>query len=134
MTLRALLERIGLLDPKPDGLVDAARLSADRNGIINRRAFLGLVGATVAVATIDPEALLWTPAERTIVIPEYWSGGNVLVTPEWIMKEKARVLVNNLEFAKNVHRSYDDNFTLPYRTVSVRLPQRYVVNRGQPHP
>jgi hypothetical protein len=38
-------------------------------GQVSRRAFLGLCGATVGAMTIDPEALLWVPGERTIFLP-----------------------------------------------------------------
>lgn len=45
------------------------------------------------------------------------------------------MLVNNLKFGSNVNRSYDDQFAktgakVGY-TVNARLPQRYLVNKGQ---
>jgi len=63
------------------------------------------------------------------------SFANALVTPVWVMKEVGRRLVNNLKFAANVMRSYDDQFVkagakVGY-TVNARLPQRYKVNKGQ---
>lgn len=59
---------------------------------------------------------------------------NVLVTPSWVMKEIGRRLVNNVKFAANVQRSYDDQYVqagakVGY-TVNARLPQRYQVNKG----
>lgn len=36
---------------------------------MNRRAFLGMLGAAVAGATLDPERLLWRPAAKLISIP-----------------------------------------------------------------
>jgi hypothetical protein len=60
---------------------------------------------------------------------------NSLVTPTWYTKEVARILVNNLKFAANVNRTYDDAYVqsgakVGY-TVNARLPQRYQVTEGQ---
>lgn len=60
---------------------------------------------------------------------------NTLVTPVWYTKEVARILVNNLKFAANVNRSYDDQYVqagakVGY-TVNARLPQRFQVTEGQ---
>ena len=60
---------------------------------------------------------------------------NTLVTPVWYTKETARILVNNLKFAANVNRSYDDQYVqagakVGY-TVNARLPQRFQVTEGQ---
>lgn len=60
---------------------------------------------------------------------------NSFITPSWVLKDVARVLVNNLKFAANVDRSYDDKFKaggakVGY-TVSARLPQRFRTTKGQ---
>jgi hypothetical protein len=60
---------------------------------------------------------------------------NTLVTPTWYTKEVARILVNNLKFAANVNRTYDDAYVqsgakVGY-TVNARMPQRYQVTEGQ---
>ena len=60
---------------------------------------------------------------------------NSLVTPKWYTKEVARILVNNLKFAANVNRTYDDAYVqagakVGY-TVNARLPQRFTVTEGQ---
>ena len=60
---------------------------------------------------------------------------NSLVTPTWYTKEVARILVNNLRFASNVNRTYDDAYVqagakVGY-TVNARLPQRFTVTEGQ---
>ena len=60
---------------------------------------------------------------------------NSLVTPTWYTKEGARILVNNLKFASNVNRTYDDAYVqsgakVGY-TVNARMPQRYQVTEGQ---
>lgn len=60
---------------------------------------------------------------------------NTLVTPTRVTREIARRLVNRLRFGSHVNRSYDDQFAktgakVGY-TVNARLPQRYVVNKGQ---
>jgi hypothetical protein len=36
---------------------------------MNRRAFLGALGAAIAGATLDPERLLWVPGRKRIFIP-----------------------------------------------------------------
>jgi hypothetical protein len=60
---------------------------------------------------------------------------NTLVTPTWYTKEVARILVNNLKFASNVNRSYDDAYVQSGAkvgfTVNARMPQRYQVTEGQ---
>lgn len=60
---------------------------------------------------------------------------NAIVTPQNVMKEIARRLVNNLKFGANVLRSYDNQY---FRggakqgfTVNARMPQRFKVNKGQ---
>lgn len=55
---------------------------------MNRRGFLGFLGAAIAGASLDPERLLWKPGEKLISIPRpmlgsepgtisYWSGGDL---------------------------------------------------------
>lgn len=60
---------------------------------------------------------------------------NTLINPTWVMNEVGRLLVNNLKFAANVSRSYDDQYSIQGAkvgyTVNARLPQRYTVNKGQ---
>lgn len=38
-------------------------------GKLGRRGFLGLLAGSAALAVADPEALLWTPGEKTIIVP-----------------------------------------------------------------
>lgn len=60
---------------------------------------------------------------------------NTLATPSWVIKEVGRGFVNSLTFAKNLNRTYDDQYEQAGakvgNTVSVRLPQRFVPTRGQ---
>jgi len=60
---------------------------------------------------------------------------NTLVTPTWVTKEVARGYVNELRFAANVNRDYDDAFRVAGAkvgyTVNARLPQRFMVTRGE---
>lgn len=60
---------------------------------------------------------------------------NSLITPDWVTKEIARILVNNLKFAANVNRDYDDEYMQSGakvgNTVKARLPQRFQVTEGQ---
>ena len=60
---------------------------------------------------------------------------NNLVTPTWITKETARILVNNLKFAGTVNRDYNPQYVqagakVGY-TVNARLPQRFLTTKGQ---
>jgi hypothetical protein len=60
---------------------------------------------------------------------------NSLITPDWITKESMRVLTNELKFAGNVNRDYDDQYRqagakVGY-TVKARLPQRFRTVKGQ---
>lgn len=59
---------------------------------------------------------------------------NQNATPTLVMREIGRTLVNNLKFAGNVSRAYDDRFKMNGGkvgwTVYGRLPQRYIVNKG----
>jgi hypothetical protein len=60
---------------------------------------------------------------------------NTLITPDWITKESARILVNMLKFAGNINRQYDDQYTqagakVGY-TVKARMPQRFRTTKGQ---
>jgi hypothetical protein len=60
---------------------------------------------------------------------------NTLITPDWITKESARILVNELQFASNINRDYDDQFRQAGAkvgdTVKARLPQRFRTTKGQ---
>ena len=60
---------------------------------------------------------------------------NSLITPDWITKESMRILTNELKFAANVNRDYDDQYKqagakVGY-TVKARLPQRFRTVKGQ---
>lgn len=59
---------------------------------------------------------------------------NQPTTSTLVMREIGRTLVNNLKFASNVSRAYDDRFKMGGAkvgwTVYGRLPQRYIVNKG----
>ena len=60
---------------------------------------------------------------------------NSLVNPTNVMKEIGARLVNTIRFGNNVDRSYDGQYKLNGArqgyTVKARLPQRYLVNKGQ---
>ena len=60
---------------------------------------------------------------------------NTLATPSWVTKELARGYINNLKFAANVNRSYDDQYEQAGakvgNTVQARLPNRFTVTDGQ---
>src|SRR5215510_460074 len=60
---------------------------------------------------------------------------NTFITPQWVLKDVARVLVNNLKFAANVERYLGEKFTVAGSKVGyaidVRLPQRFRTVKGQ---
>ena len=62
------------------------------------------------------------------------TAANMLVTPTRVMREVARTLVNNIKFAANVLRSYDNQYFAGGAkqgfTVNARLPQRFRVQKG----
>lgn len=61
--------------------------------------------------------------------------GNTLLTNKEITFEGARVLVNNLKFASNINREYDDRFGVDGgkigNTLDLRKPPRYMTAVGQ---
>lgn len=87
-----------------------------------------IVSAFVLGVLLNHVASTWAVAGVILAAP------NILVTPQWVMKQIGRRLVNNMRFANNVQRSYDDQYMQAGakvgRTVSARLPQRYQVNKG----
>lgn len=148
MTLRELLERIGLIDPKPAGLELAARLSTSNTGHVSRRAFLGIVGTALVAANIDPEALVWTPGEKTLFLPPeraivpatiedvatFQRGTGRL---DWIVKEVTRRLRNRLyaDGAINEHYQLQVPRDQPLRigeTLLLRDPQPFVPLSDEP--
>jgi len=60
---------------------------------------------------------------------------NQLITPNWVLKRVGRLAINNLKFANNVDRSYDDEYVQAGAkvgdTISLRLPQRFQTTKGQ---
>ena len=60
---------------------------------------------------------------------------NTFITPTWVLKDVARVAVNNLTFAANIERWYDSRYKVGGAkagyTVSGRLPQRFRTTKGQ---
>ena len=63
------------------------------------------------------------------------SVSNSLVTPSWVIKKVTQRLTNTLRFAANVTRGYDSQYSVNGAkvgyTVNARLPQRYMVQKGQ---
>ncbi len=59
---------------------------------------------------------------------------NNLLTPLMITREAARILQNNIVFAKNINREYSDQFATPGAkigaTINVRIPPQYVGRSG----
>lgn len=124
MNWQTLLAKIGLCDPP---LPELVRASADRAGVVNRRAFLQIAGAAVAGLAIDPERLLWTPGQTVSVTVVEEFG----VSFEWVTREVLRLMEKNLKLADTFDRSYDRQFIASYdrrgarlgETVALRIPQ-----------
>lgn len=55
---------------------------------------------------------------------------NTLLTPTMITRETLRILENNLVFAKNVNRDFQDEFQKIGTTLTVRKPVRFTVTQG----
>lgn len=79
---------------------------------MNRRSFLRLLGygtvaaAAASITDFDVERALWLPGEKTIFIPEEFSG-NTLITPDWITMEALKMFKNNLKLVEHFNRSWD---------------------------
>ncbi len=64
---------------------------------MNRRDFLGFLGAAIAGATLDPERLLWEPGKKLISIPasvaanNYGLYGNYMRIPRGLFPGKVMV-------------------------------------------
>lgn len=60
---------------------------------------------------------------------------NTFITPQWVLRDVARILVNNLKFAANVERFLGDKFSVAGSktgyAIDVRLPQRFRTVKGQ---
>lgn len=60
---------------------------------------------------------------------------NQLITPLWTLKRVGRLAINNLKFANNVDRQYDDDYIQAGAkvgaTINLRLPQRFQTTKGQ---
>ena len=60
---------------------------------------------------------------------------NALITPLWTLKRVGRLAINNLKFANNVDRQYDDDYVQAGAkvgaTINLRLPQRFQTTKGQ---
>lgn len=89
--------------------------------ILSRRGFLNTLAAALAGAVSDPERLLWTPGERTIILPPAqgwitgvdWGTGrsqSFIVVSEIINREGLRILQRNLDYTRFVDRKYDSAF------------------------
>lgn len=127
MNWRAVLDRLRAAvfpDPEAAAIIDAAE-RADTG--MSRRSFLraGLL-ATAVAATVDVEQLLWTPGERTILLPERHNGFDPF-DEDWLGREALRILKRNLALTGKFNREYDHKFSKLRigDTVRVRLPMRF---------
>lgn len=60
---------------------------------------------------------------------------NTLATSTWVVKEVARGFLNEIQFTRNINRTYDDQYVVSGakvgNTVKARLPQRFQATDGQ---
>lgn len=110
MNWRDLLARIWHPSVPPADTAALIEASADRAGVVNRRAFLQLAGAAVAGLALDPERLLWMPGEKTIYL--FGDASSEGTSIDWITREALRLLEKNLAFAGSVNRQYDELFVV----------------------
>lgn len=106
---------------------------------MNRRGFLGFLGAAVAGATLDPERLLWQPGKKFISVPSigYDEMEEMYLRPaarafadamdrdivNWITRETLSILQNNLEIPRLVNARFDAAFRQPIgEIIQVRSP------------
>lgn len=105
---------------------------------MERRGFLGaILAAGMAPAFVGAKVLM--PVKSVIVQAQEYvglvaspGGGNRLVTCELVAREALKVLNERLSFADSVNREwwYGEQWTAQeQRTIAVRKPQRYVLNR-----
>lgn len=96
---------------------------------MNRRGFLGFIGAALAGATLDPERLLWEPGKKIISIPTVSLGDfeTMYLRPtavamanamdldilNWVTAESLRILHNNIAFPRVINAEYDAEFRRP---------------------
>lgn len=83
---------------------------------MNRRGFLGLVGAGAAGFVLDPEQLLWRPGAKTIFLPSIVTPVAVPIVGAWvelITREALGALERNLVFVQYYDR--DRALTRPRR-------------------
>lgn len=121
---------------------------------MNRRRFLSLLGLAAPAMALDPERALWVPGEKSIfdlgasparvielgdqfAVEFNWTeldkaeriGANTFVSSDWVMKAITEQLTRNLRFAQNIHRSYEDQFTLEEgrvgATIRALMPARH---------
>lgn len=121
MNWRAWLDRMFGTAPETTAIVEAAERVG--SGFSRRQFLRGALAATAIAATVDVEQLLWTPGEKTIFLPESVELYEGLLTPDWVTREALRILQNNLKFASQFSRDYDEHFV--GETVNVRIPRRY---------
>jgi hypothetical protein len=125
-----LREAIWRAEQEPSAPVVLPVVLPDVPAGLSRRAFLGLLtAATVGAATLDLDKLLWIPGTKTIFLPP--TGEHGIVSVDWITRETLRLLKNNLQFAGNVNRLYDETPSARAgESVRLRIPRRFEVNKG----
>lgn len=115
---------------------------------MNRRAFLGALGAAAAGLTVtsllpdDLDRLLWVPGRKTIFLPPPPPALVItdtmaeaiahpvrgLLMADWVTKEALAVLKRNLAFSALVNREYDESYINRQslgRPIRVHLPARF---------
>lgn len=131
MTWASVLARLGVGSSEASTILAA---SATKAGVVDRRAFLGLlaggVAGTVVAASVDLEALIWTP--KSIIVVPAMPGTHDGITPQWINREIFKRLRNQMALWNHVNsQCYDKAFLQTSQwsegeiAARVLLPQRY---------
>lgn len=96
---------------------------------MNRRGFLGLLGATIAGIAVEqaiPFGRVWS-FPKEIIVPTVYPEIEPFLSTQWISMETLRLLKNNLRmpeyFSTNWEKAFAENFRIG-APIAVRFPPR----------
>lgn len=95
---------------------------------MNRRGFLGMLGAAVAGIALKeaiPLGRVWSFPSKIVIPPS----GNQFLTTDWITREHLQALKNHMDFGELVDYSALGNKELAIgQIIRIRTPQKYVIH------
>lgn len=90
---------------------------------MNRRGFIGSIGAALAGTVLDPERLLWVPGQKVISIPK----PSVFITPHQLSEMILSKWKSNLfNPAYDVAFLYSRDIGKVGHTINVRKPPAFI--------